>query len=66
MGIIQLLVIICVIGVVVYLLTTYVPMGPGFKKAVAVVGILFVILLCLWAFGIFPVHDMAVPQIQTR
>ncbi len=52
MGVLQLLVLIIVIGVLVWLVETYIPMAPPFKSIVRVVAIVCVVLLLLSAFGI--------------
>ncbi len=52
MPLVTLLVLIAVIGVVVWLLTTYVPMQQPFKTAILIVGIIAVLLIVLNAFGL--------------
>ena len=52
MDIIQLLVVLIIVGVVLWLVQTYIPMAPPVKTIITVVVILF---LCLWllrAFGL--------------
>jgi hypothetical protein len=50
MPIIQLLVLIVVIGVILWLVNTYVPMAPPVKNILNIVVILF---LCLWLLSVF-------------
>lgn len=45
MSLIDALIVLVVVGVVLYLIETYVPMAPGFKIVIRVVAIL---LLCLY------------------
>ncbi len=52
MPLVTLLVLIAVIGVAVWLLTTYVPMPQAFKTAILVVGIFAVFMIVLNAFGL--------------
>lgn len=48
---IELLIGIVVIGVIVWALTTYIPMAQPFRGIVMVVGVLLCLLLLLRAFG---------------
>jgi hypothetical protein len=50
MPIIQLLVLIIVIGVILYLVNTYIPMAAPIKTILNIVVILF---LCLWLLSVF-------------
>ena len=53
MDIIQVLVVLIVVGVVLWLVQTYIPMAPPIKTIITVVVVL---VLCIWllqAFGIF-------------
>jgi hypothetical protein len=50
MPIIQLLVLIVVIGVILYLVNTYVPMAAPIKTILNIVVILF---LCIWLLSVF-------------
>lgn len=52
MPLVTLLVLIAVIGVAVWLLTTYVPMPQPFKTAILVIAIVVVFLMVLNAFGL--------------
>ncbi len=52
MSLISLLVLIAVIGLIVWLLTTYVPMPAPFKTAIIVIAIVVVLLFVLGAFGL--------------
>ena len=50
MDLIQLIVILVIIGVVLYLLNTYIPMQPAIKTVINVVVVLVVVL---WVLGLF-------------
>jgi ABC-type siderophore export system fused ATPase/permease subunit len=54
MPIIQLLVVIVLIGVVLYLVNTYVPMAPPIKTILNIVVILFLCLWLLQVVGLLP------------
>lgn len=56
---ITVLIVLIIIGVLMYLVETYVPMAPPFKLIIRIVVILFVVLWLLRIFGIF---DIPVPQ----
>jgi len=51
--IIGLLVLLVVVGVVLYLVETYIPMSPPIRTVIRVVVVLGLILLLLQAFGIW-------------
>ncbi len=54
---VTLLLTIALIGLLVWALTTFIPMPDGFKKAIYAVGIIVVILMALSAFGVaVPLH----------
>ena len=63
---ITVLIILIIIGVLLYLVNTYIPMQPTIKKIVNIVAIVFVVLYLLTAFGILPLnsHDIEVPKIR--
>ena len=52
MSIITLIVALAIIGLVLYLIETYIPMDPAIKTIIRVIVVLFVILWLLSAFGI--------------
>jgi hypothetical protein len=51
---IQLLVTLVVLGLVAYLVNTYVPMSPPIKTVVNVIAVL---LLCIWLLQVFGVTN---------
>jgi hypothetical protein len=64
MSVITLLLIIIVVGVLVWLATTYIPMDPRFKTMLVVVAIIIVLLIILRAFGIFDMDLGTVPKVH--
>ena len=48
----EMLVVLVVVGVALYLVTTYIPMHPPFKTVLNVVVVLFLVLWLLSAFGL--------------
>lgn len=64
MSLIQLIIILVVIGVVMWLINTYVPMSHGIKTVLNVVVVLFVILYVLSLFGILgPIHNVRIGRL---
>ena len=58
---IGLLMLLVVVGVVLYLVETFVPMSPPIVVVLRVVVVLFLVLVLLRAFGI---ADVSVPQLR--
>lgn len=61
MDLIQVLVLLIVVGVVLWLINTYLPMAPPFKT---VINVVVVLVLCLWllsAFGIVSTYHIGRP-----
>jgi hypothetical protein len=50
MDLISLIVVIAVVGVIVWAVTTYVPMPPPFRNVIILVAVLVV---CLWVLSLF-------------
>jgi hypothetical protein len=50
MDIIQVLVVLVVVGVILWLVQTYIPMAPPIKTILTIVVVLF---LCIWLLGVF-------------
>jgi hypothetical protein len=57
---IALLLTLVIVGVVLYLIETYVPMSPPVKTVLRVV---VVVLLILWLMRVFGLADIAVPRL---
>jgi hypothetical protein len=64
MSVISLLVVLILIGVALWLVTTYIPMNPGIKRLIVVVGIVIAVIMVLRAFGILGGLNMQVPQVR--
>ena len=58
MSIIQLLVVLIIIGVILYLVNTYIPMAPPIKT---VINVVVVLLLCLWLLEVFGIGNVTLP-----
>jgi hypothetical protein len=56
MDLISLIVVLVVVGVILWLINTYIPMQPPFKQIVNVVVIIALILWILSAFGVLHEH----------
>lgn len=52
MSLIMILVVLCVVGVLVWLATTYIPMPPTFKKLIIGVAVVVTVLWLLQVFGV--------------
>jgi hypothetical protein len=64
MSILTLLVTLIVIGVVLYLVSTYIPMDAVVKRIIVIVGIILAILLVCEAFGLFDaIRGQSVPHL---
>lgn len=66
MPVINLIIVLVVIGVILYLINTYIPMDQKIKT---ILNIVVVIILLLWLLGIFGVLGMnlgTVPQVGSR
>lgn len=58
---ISVIVTLVIVGVVLYLVDTYVPMSPPIKTVLRVVVVL---LLMLWLLQAFGVADLALPRLR--
>ena len=56
-----LIIVIALVGLVVYLLTTYIPMPPVFKTVIYAITAICLILYLMKVFGI---ADIPVPQVR--
>jgi len=54
MPLVQLVILIAVIGLIVYLVTRYVPMPPAFKTAIYVICAIALLIYVLTLFGLLP------------
>ena len=51
MPLLTLIIILAVIGLIVWLVTTYIPMSPAFRRIIIVVAIIVVVVFLLQVFG---------------
>ncbi len=58
MDLIALLVVIALVGLAVWALTTLIPMDAKFKQIIIVVAVVFVVLYVLSALGLMPANIM--------
>lgn len=61
---ISLIITIAVLGLIVWAITTYVPMPNGFKQAIYVIAVICLVIFVLNAFGIWHIQDAPVPQLR--
>lgn len=59
-----LIITLAVIGLLVWLIVTYIPMPAGFRKAILIVAVVCVAFVLLRAFGILPIKDVPVPNLS--
>lgn len=65
MGVIAYVLLVVLVGVLVWLAITYVPMPDQFKKFLPIAAIiLLVLILLVEVFGIGPGHDVAIPRLR--
>lgn len=63
MSLISLIIVLAVVGVIVWAITTYIPMDAGFKKLIFVVAIVASILYVLAAFGVLSGLGGSLPRV---
>lgn len=66
MSLIGLIVTLVIVGVVMWLVNTYIPMEATYKKLINIVVIIAVVLWLLYVFGVLPGSggDIRVPKIK--
>lgn len=65
MPFLSLLITLIVIGVVVWAVTSYVPMDAGIKRIIQIVGILIAVIYVLYAFGVMgSLQSINVPRLR--
>jgi hypothetical protein len=57
MSLISLLILLIVVGVILWLINTYIPMAPPVKTVINVVAVL---VLCLWLLSLFGIGDITI------
>ena len=63
MGIIEFIIIACIIGFIVYLVQQYAPIPPQFKTMILWAGVIVVLVILLRALGIFGT-DWQIPRVR--
>lgn len=58
---ISLLLVLIIVGVVLYLVETYIPMSPPIKT---VIRVIVVLILCFWLLRLFGVTDLPLPRLR--
>jgi len=65
MPLLSLLLILIVVGVVIFAVTTYIPMDPGIKRLIQIVGVIVCVVIILNAFGVIgSMSNVTVPRIR--
>ncbi len=65
MSLISLVLTLIVVGVLLWIVNTYIPMDGKIKKILNIVVVICVVVWLLWAFGIIGrVGDIRVPQLR--
>lgn len=65
MPILHLLLVLIVIGVLLWAITTYLPLDPGIKNLIRIVGIVVAVVYVLYAFGVIGgLSGMTVPRLS--
>lgn len=64
MSLIGLVVLIAVLGLIVWAITTLIPMPPPFKTAIYVVSVIVLALIILDAFGLLGALGVQVPRVR--
>jgi hypothetical protein len=64
MGILSYLLLVVVVGLVVTLIQWYAPIDARFKTLAAWAGILFCVLVLLYALGLMPFWDAQIPKVR--
>ena len=63
-----LIIVVAVIGLLVWVVTKYIPMAEGFKKAIYIIAIVCTVIYVLSAFGVIgdrgSFHDVPVPVLR--
>lgn len=65
---IGLIITLAILGLIVWLVVTFIPMPDGWKKAISIIALVCAIFYVLSVFGVWngSVHDVPVPQLRDR
>lgn len=61
---IQVVAILIVVGVLLWLVTTYIPMDATIRKIIVAVVIICVVLWLLNIFGVLPMANVPIPRVR--
>lgn len=65
MNLLGLILLMVLVGVAVWALTTYIPMDPAIKNVIRIVAVVAVVIIALNAFGVFnAISGVNVPRIE--
>jgi len=65
MGLFEFFLLCIVIGIVVWLINTYLPIDPNIKKIITIVAVVVIVLILLQAMGIFSGgRDIQIPRVR--
>jgi hypothetical protein len=64
MSIIGVIVVLVVVGVLMWLINSYIPMADPYKKILNVVIVILIVLWLLNVFGVFDMHLGNVPRVH--
>lgn len=64
MSLITVILVLVLIGVLLWLVNTYVPMQAGIKKVLNIAVVVLVVLWLLYLVGLLPVGDIRVPRVR--
>jgi len=63
MTIVQLIAILVCMGVVLWAINAFIPMDGKIKRILNIVVVIIAVVICLYAFGVLPIHDARVPRL---
>lgn len=64
MSLITVIVVLAVVGMLVWLVNTYLPIAPPFKKIITAVAVIVVVLWLLGVFGILDLGNIRVGHVR--
>lgn len=64
MSLISLVVMLMIVGILLWLINTYIPMDPKIKQIINVVVIICVVVWLLRVFGVLGALDVPVPRVS--
>ena len=61
MPLVTLVIYLIVVGVLLWLINTYIPMAAPIKT---IINVVVVVVVCLWLLRLFGIADVAVPRVR--